>query len=176
MTTEYFADAATGAFLGVFVDGARPSAPAVEVPHAPRQGDAVWNGRDWVYPPPPVPQVIRRFQARAALLQAGLLEQAEAAVMAADALTRIAWIDAVEFRRASPTIASLATVLGLPCQRSLGRQVVGLHAMPSRHLVHHDAGHQRLGTIRPFASSDQRHLVARAARISTNPTASILHS
>lgn len=54
-----------------------------------------------------------RFQARAALHLAGLLDDTEAAVAAADPLVRIAWADAQEFRRDSPTIAALAGVLGL---------------------------------------------------------------
>jgi hypothetical protein len=54
-----------------------------------------------------------RFQARAALHQAGLLPAIEAAVAAAPALVQIAWADATEFRRDSPTIAALAAGLGM---------------------------------------------------------------
>lgn len=54
-----------------------------------------------------------KFQAKAALLQTGLLEGAEAVVAEADALTQIAWADAVEFRRNSPTIKVLAGKMGL---------------------------------------------------------------
>lgn len=57
--------------------------------------------------------VASRFQVRAALLMAGLLDQVEAAVAQADPLTRMAWAEAVEFRRNSPTIARLAEGLGL---------------------------------------------------------------
>jgi hypothetical protein len=57
--------------------------------------------------------VASRFQVRAALLLAGLLDQVEAAVAQADPLTRMAWAEAVEFRRNSPTIARLAEGLGL---------------------------------------------------------------
>lgn len=70
-------------------------------------------------PPPPPPadpvpvQAVSRFQARAALLAAGLLEKVEAAVAAADPFTRLAWTDATEFRRDSPTIAALADAVGL---------------------------------------------------------------
>lgn len=63
--------------------------------------------------PEPVPSVVSRFQARAALLQAGLLEQAETAVAAGDALGQLAWVDAQEFRRQSPTVAAIADALGL---------------------------------------------------------------
>lgn len=57
--------------------------------------------------------VVSRFQARAALLGAGLLEAANAAVAAADPIVQIAWADAQEFRRTSPTIAALGAALGL---------------------------------------------------------------
>jgi len=57
--------------------------------------------------------VVSRFQARAALHAAGLLGMVEAAVAQADPLARIAWADAVEFRRDSPTIAALAGAVGL---------------------------------------------------------------
>jgi hypothetical protein len=58
--------------------------------------------------------VVSRFQARAALFNAGLLAGIEAAVAAADPFTQIAWADATEFRRNSPTIAALAAALELP--------------------------------------------------------------
>lgn len=81
---------------------------------------------EYVPPPPPsiedqrARMVVSRLQARAALLQAGLLDKVEKAVngsfltgSAADALTRLAWNEATEFRRNSPTIAVLAGLLGL---------------------------------------------------------------
>jgi hypothetical protein len=57
--------------------------------------------------------VCSRFQARAALHQAGLLAQAEEFVAQADTLVQIAWADAIEFRRNSPTINAMAQGLGL---------------------------------------------------------------
>lgn len=54
-----------------------------------------------------------RFQARAAIHLAGLTDDVEAAVTAADPLVQIAWADATEFYRASPTIAALAAAIGL---------------------------------------------------------------
>ena len=57
--------------------------------------------------------VVSRFQARAALHLAGLLPQVEAALAQADPLAQIAWADAQEFRRNSPTIAALAGAVGL---------------------------------------------------------------
>ena len=63
---------------------------------------------------PPVPAQVTRFQALAALSNAGLLANAQAAVNASpDPLTTLAWNNAQTFERASPTIASLAGSLGL---------------------------------------------------------------
>ena len=57
--------------------------------------------------------IVSRFQAKAALLAAGLLPNAEAIVAGADAVTQLAWAEAVEFRRNSPTITALSGALGL---------------------------------------------------------------
>lgn len=54
-----------------------------------------------------------RFQARAALHNAGFLGAVEAAVAAADPFVQIAWQDATEFYRGSPTIAALQAAVGL---------------------------------------------------------------
>lgn len=66
-------------------------------------------------PAPVVPQVVSRFQARAALHLAGLLDDVEALMTAPDtpALAKLAWADAQEFERRSPTIAALAGAVGL---------------------------------------------------------------
>lgn len=69
--------------------------------------------------PPPdyvdgVPQSVSAYQARAALLAAGLLSQVEAAVAAApDEIVRIAWEYATVVRRQSPFIAAIGPALGL---------------------------------------------------------------
>lgn len=57
--------------------------------------------------------VCSRFQARAALASAGLLAAIELAVEQADQFTQIAWADAVEFRRSSPTISALQGAIGM---------------------------------------------------------------
>ena len=57
--------------------------------------------------------VVSRFQAKAALSAAGLLEAAETAVSGADAMTQLAWAEAIEFRRNSPAILALSGALGL---------------------------------------------------------------
>ena len=77
---------------------------------------ATWEIVDTIPPPDPTEHLAReregmvcsRFQAKAALLQAGLLDQVQVAVNDAEPFVRIAWADAVEFRRNSPTIAALA--------------------------------------------------------------------
>lgn len=67
------------------------------------------------YVPSAVPQVVSRFQARAALLAAGLLDLVQTLMDAPEtpALTKLAWDDAQEFRRTSPTVLSLGALLGL---------------------------------------------------------------
>lgn len=64
-----------------------------------------------------IPDRVSRFQARAALMQAGLLAQAEAAVAQAGPLAQLAWNDAAEFRRSSPTMNALAPALGLTAEQ-----------------------------------------------------------
>ena len=62
-----------------------------------------------------VPPFITRFQARAALYQAGLLDDVNAMMsnQETDPIARLAWEDAQEFRRNSPTISAMAPALGL---------------------------------------------------------------
>lgn len=62
----------------------------------------------------PVPQVISRRQAKQALLQAGLLDVADAAIAASgDRAAQIDWADAQEFRRDWATLISMQNALGL---------------------------------------------------------------
>lgn len=58
--------------------------------------------------------VVSRFQAKAALLQMGLLDQVEGLMAGMDPMTRLAWTEAVEFRRSSPLLNSLAPYLKWP--------------------------------------------------------------
>lgn len=62
-----------------------------------------------------IPEAVSRFQARAALLQAGLYSQVQEYMNRADTpqITILAWNDAQEFRRDSPTVAALAGLLSL---------------------------------------------------------------
>lgn len=64
---------------------------------------------------PHVPQTVSRFQAKAALSDAGLLAQVDALMSdpATDPIARLAWSDAQEFHRTSPTVAAMAQALGL---------------------------------------------------------------
>lgn len=62
----------------------------------------------------PVPQVVSRFQARAALAMAGLLTSVENAIASSNnIIAQLAWADAVQFERNSPTIAAMASALNL---------------------------------------------------------------
>ncbi|MDX9843918.1 MAG: hypothetical protein RBT42_09195 [Aquabacterium sp.] len=74
-----------------------------------------WSVVDSTEQPTPVPQSVSRFQARAALHLAGLLDQVEVLMVdpSTPTLARLAWSDAQEFKRSSPTIASMAQALGL---------------------------------------------------------------
>ena len=64
-------------------------------------------------PADPIPLSVTRFQARAALQLAGLLDDAEAAIAEAHPLSRIAWEHAHVYRRDSPTLISIGQQLGL---------------------------------------------------------------
>ena len=59
--------------------------------------------------------VVSRFQARAALAGAGMLATVQAMMddPATPEITRLAWEDAIEFRRMSPTVLGMAVGLGL---------------------------------------------------------------
>lgn len=101
----------------------------VTPPNVPQGKVALWqNGWVFVNPPEPeqeeppldgVPQVVTRFQARAALHLSGLLTTVESLMTdpQTDMLARLAWQDAQEFRRQSPTVLSMAGALGLTEQQ-----------------------------------------------------------
>ncbi|EAP75752.1 hypothetical protein [Roseovarius nubinhibens] len=57
--------------------------------------------------------VVSRFQAKAAMLEAGILEKVEAIVEQGDQVFRLAWSEATEFRRTSAAINSLGEASGL---------------------------------------------------------------
>jgi hypothetical protein len=62
-----------------------------------------------------IPQTVSRFQARAALHLSGLLESVETLMQSpeTDMLARLAWQDAQEFKRQSPTVLAMAATLSL---------------------------------------------------------------
>jgi len=66
--------------------------------------------------PEPVPEVISRFQAKAALLQMDLLATAEAHVLGESTLAAMAWEDINEFRRDSALVNHIGPVLGLDAE------------------------------------------------------------
>lgn len=59
--------------------------------------------------------VVTPFQAKAALFNAGLLDDVERLISAAETstLTKLAWANAVEWRRTSPMLAELAAALNI---------------------------------------------------------------
>lgn len=98
---------------------------AADWPEAAEAGPGwLWDGENFEPPPEPEPpepdraaeresMVCSRFQAKAALYLAGLLPAVEAAIAQADPVTQIAWAEAVEYRRNSPTILALAGAMEL---------------------------------------------------------------
>ena len=56
---------------------------------------------------------VSAFQAKGALLNRGLLDEATAAATAAGGLTLLAWQTATEYQRLSPAIVALAPAIGI---------------------------------------------------------------
>ena len=107
---------------GSMVVGTRDDSTQILYERGMEEWDAVLATSPAPYVAPALPDpleveragmVASRFQTRAALYVAGLLPKIEAMISMADPLTQMAWAEAVEFRRASPTIAKLAEGLGL---------------------------------------------------------------
>lgn len=102
----------------------------VSAPVVPPGKVALWQASQWVFVNPPddpqqetppvegVPQVVTRAQAKAALAQSGLLDTVQTIMDNPETpvLYRIAWNDAQEFRRTSPTLAALAALINLSQQ------------------------------------------------------------
>jgi hypothetical protein len=99
----------------------------VLTPPPEMSADYVWLGRKWgraedyideaaiSAQTALVPQTVSSFQARAALHLAGLLEQVETLMQSSetDMLAKLAWQDAQEFKRQSPTVLAMAQALDL---------------------------------------------------------------
>jgi hypothetical protein len=69
----------------------------------------------YIAPPPPIPQTVTRFQALAALSLGGYLPliRTYIATLGEDDITRLAFENATEWERSSPTLATLAQMLNL---------------------------------------------------------------
>lgn len=102
-----------GVYLGAF-QGLGPEG-GIEVEIPPEDGRQLWDGEAWGSIPVDVPQSVSRFQAQAAIYNAGLWAQVEAIMQAPDTdmLAKLAWGSAQEFRRTSPLVTELASQLGL---------------------------------------------------------------
>lgn len=78
----------------------------------------LWDGTTLTAPPVPdtpaaVPQTLTIRQAKLVLHHAGLLDDVDAAVAAADRATQIEWEYAQEVSRTWPTLVMMATALGM---------------------------------------------------------------
>ena len=107
---------------GSMVIGTRDDSTQILYERGMEEWDAVLATSPAPYVAPALPDpiiaeraamTVSRFQALAALLNAGLLSQVNAALADAGPLAQLAWAEATEFRRNSPTIAGLASGLGL---------------------------------------------------------------
>lgn len=79
----------------------------------PDEHDAVETHEEWALRKAREKMQVTRYQAKAALMQAGLLETVEQAIAATDdPLITLAWEEAA-FDRMSPLIAEMKTVIGL---------------------------------------------------------------
>lgn len=108
ITDEQYTAALQAILAGqrVVIEGGQMALKAPEPPEQPEPPDPD--------PEPSVPQLVSRFQALAALLQAGLLDAVQAWVddTDTDPLHRLAFTTATEFHRDSPTLAAGAAALG----------------------------------------------------------------
>ena len=67
--------------------------------------------------PVPVPQIISRFQAKAVLLQMELLDDVETLMASASPIVKLAWENAIEFNRQSPSLLAMSSALGLSSEQ-----------------------------------------------------------
>lgn len=113
MQTKYYIDT-TGAYVGAYC-GVEPPTGALEVESAPDDARQLWLFPGWSPVPITVPQEVTRFQARAALYQAGLLDGVESLIAApeADRMLVLAWQDALTFKRHSSFVQAMAQQLSL---------------------------------------------------------------
>jgi hypothetical protein len=106
---KYFIDGA-GNYIGSFDEGTPEG--GVEVSSPPTDARQVWAD-GWGTVPVEVPAAVSRFQALAALHNAGHLQNAEAIITGAGVVTQLAWNNAQEFKRNSPTVLAIGGALGM---------------------------------------------------------------
>lgn len=115
---KYLIPQEDGHWQGLWDDeiGAPPPPEAIEVSHdvflalMQNASRLYIDGQVIEAPPAPpyVPPTLSRFQARAGLMQRGLLADVEALVANSSPLAQLAWAETIEWRRDSPTLNSLA--------------------------------------------------------------------
>lgn len=113
MQPKYYVDA-SGVYIGAYC-GVEPPDGVIEVEIAPDDARQLWLFPGWSPVPTFVPQEVTRFQAKAALAQAGLLPAIEEFVSLAttDIIVKLAWQDAQTFKRTSVFVAVVAEHLAL---------------------------------------------------------------
>jgi hypothetical protein len=69
----------------------------------------------YILPPPPIPTTVTRFQALAVLAAGGYLDTVRTYINTLDQnnVQRLAWENATDWERTSPTLNALAAMLGL---------------------------------------------------------------
>jgi hypothetical protein len=121
MEQRWFYSPHTGELIRTDTPAAWMGATELAPPeHDPQVSSAMFRDGAWqvVHADPEpfaVPAQVSRFQARAAIYQAGLFDAVEALMAnpATPMLTRLAWADAQVFQRDSDTVLAMAAALGL---------------------------------------------------------------
>lgn len=93
------------------------------VPNLSEGQYAVWNGSGWdiaLNAPQPeipvkfVPELVTKYQAKMALIQAGLYTQIDQFIRDSnDNVLKVAWYDAAAFQRSNPFISTLGSLFNL---------------------------------------------------------------
>jgi len=105
ITAEVHAALLTAQTEGAQIVPGPGGVPTLLWPTPPTEAEllAAWRGRT----------TVSAFQAKGALLNRGLLDEATAAATAAGGLTLLAWQTATEYDRLSPAIIALAPAIGI---------------------------------------------------------------